>query len=240
MRFRWPIVSAAAFVGLLWAPIALAEPPPDDQEEEEDPPEEPTPETGTFDPDAKPEPPRPELPSPAEDTRPYAGVGSEVAYAERGVGEFGGSLTFALTNDLTSFSADPMVGYYLWDNIELSAIVGVRHLRVNGESSNRFSLALEPSFHLPINDGLFWLVGIGNGVALGNDVDTDPSVDVGYMVSPRTGVQLLVGRSGILNLGARYSAIFSDLETDIAPLEGQAVLAFTNTFDIQAGYTVMF
>jgi hypothetical protein len=53
-------------------------------------------------------------------------------------------------------------------------------------------------------------------------------------------VQILLGRSGLLNLGARYSAVFSDVDTRVGPLEGQAVLAFANTFDIQAGYTVMF
>ena len=248
MPFRW-LISAAL---LVWAPVALAQDPtPDDDEsnDEDDPnPEEstpdqaPTPDTSTFDPDTKPEPPTPELPDPAEDTRNYAGVGSSVAYAERGVGEFGGSAAFALSNNLISLSADPMIGYYLWDNMELSGIVGVRHLTLEDDSSNRFSLTLEPSLHVPINEGVFWNVGLGNGIALGDDVDDDPQVEAGYLLAPRAGIQLMVGRSGLVNVGARYSAIFSSLDANLSPTvdQGMAVLAFANTFDIQAGYTVMF
>ena len=251
MPVRW-LISAAV---LVWAPVALAQDPTDEDDiEQTDPsndqtdpnPEDPTadkaptPDTSTFDPDTKPEPPTPELPNPAEDTRNYAGVGSSVSYAERGVGEFGGSATFALTNNVLSFSADPTLGYFLWDNIQASAILGFRHLTLDDESSNRFSLMVEPSVHVPINEGLFWVVGGGTGLALGDDVDDDPQVEAGWILAPRAGVQLMVGRSGLVNFGARYSAILSSVSADLDELEGVAILAFANTFDIQAGYTVMF
>ena len=99
---------------------------------------------------------------------------------------------------------------------------------------------LEPSLHVPINDGVFWALGLGNGLAIGDDVDDQPDLDAGYILAPRAGVQLMVGRSGLVNLGARYSIIFTDLAGDVAPSNGVAVLAFANTFEIQAGYTVMF
>jgi hypothetical protein len=245
MPYRW-FISAAV---LVWAPVALAqEPTPDDTSNDQNDPdpesptpdEAPTPDTSTFDPDTKPEPPTPELPNPAEDTRNYAGVGSSVAYAERGVGEFGGSATFALTNDVVSFSADPTLGYFLYDNLQASAILGFRHLTLDDNSSNRFSLMVEPSLHVPVNDGVFWVVGVGTGLALGDDVDDDPAVEAGFVVAPRGGIQLMVGRSGLVNFGARYSAILSGVSADVEPLEGVAVLAFANTFDVQAGYTVMF
>jgi hypothetical protein len=228
---RWTIFAA---LGLLPAGFAFAQEPDPNPEpiEGEDP----------NDDDVKPEAPTPDLPNPTEDTVTYAGVGSDTAYSERGVGEFGGSASFALSNDVTNLSADPMIGYFLWDNLQLSGIIGVRHLSVENENSNRFSVMAEPSVHIPITqeDNLFWMGGIGVGAAFGNDVDNDPGIEAGMAFAPRTGVQFLLGRSGLLNLGARYSAVFSDVDTRVGPLQGQAVLAFANTFDIQAGYTVMF
>jgi hypothetical protein len=228
---RWTIFG---LLGMLPAGLALAADP--------DPNPEPIEGEDSRDEDIKPEAPTPDIPNPMEDTIYYAGVGSKTAYSERGVAEFGGSGSFALSNDVTTFSADPMVGYFLWDNLQLSGILGVRHLAVDGEASNRFSVMAEPSVHIPItnDDGLFWVGGLGAGVALGNDVDNDPGLESGFALAPRTGVQILLGRSGLLNLGARYSAVFSDVDTRVGPLEGQTVLAFANTFDIQAGYTVMF
>jgi hypothetical protein len=228
---RWTFF---AVLGLLPAGVAFAADPDPNPEpvEGEDPRDE----------DVKPEAPTPEVPNPAEDAVTYAGVGSNTAYSERGVGEFGGSASFALSNDVLAISADPMVGYFLWDNLQLSGLVGLRHLSVDGQNSDRFSLMAEPSVHIPISndDGLFWVGGLGVGAALGNDVDDDPGVEVGFAMAPRTGVQILLGRSGLLNLGARYSMIFTDAEARVGALEGTTVLAFANTFDVQAGYTVMF
>jgi hypothetical protein len=192
----------------------------------------------TTDPDVKPEAPTPEIPNPAEDLRTYAGVGSGIAYAERGVAEIGGSGSIALSQDLFNVSLDPSIGYFLWDNVELSGQVGVRHITLGDESSNQFSLMAEPSLHFPITDGLFWAGGIGAGVAFLDTSNTD--LDMGFAFAPRTGVQLLLGRSGLLNVGGRYSMVFSDVDANIDAFDGATVLAFQNTFDIQAGYTVMF
>jgi hypothetical protein len=194
----------------------------------------------TFDPDEKPKAPGLKLPNPSEDTVTYAGVGSNFAYSERGTGEFGGSFSFSATSDATQVSADPMVGYFLYDNLQLSGIIGVRHLNVEGASSNRFSVMAEPSLHLPINDGLFWVGGFGAGVAMADSVGPDGALDAGLALAPRTGLQFLIGRSGLLNVGARFSTVLSDLDAEAEPLDGAAVLAFTNAFDVQAGYTVMF
>lgn len=228
---RWTIF---ATLGLLPAGMAFAQEPDPDPEpiEGEDP----------NDDDVIPEAPTPDVPNPVEDTIEYAGVGSQTAYSERGVGEFGGSASFTLSSDVLSLSADPQIGYFLWDNLQLSGILGVRHLSVEDENSNRFSLMVEPSAHIPIsaNDDIFWMGGLGVGAAFGNDVDRDPGLEAGFALAPRTGVQFLLGRSGLLNLGARYSAIFTDVDTNVGPVQGQAVLGFANTFDIQAGYTVMF
>lgn len=184
----------------------------------------------------KPDAPTPQLPSPTVQT--YAGVGSEIAYAAQGVGEFGGSVSFSLAKGVTSISADPSIGYFLWDNLALSATVGVRYLSIEGTTSNQFAFLAEPSVHLPFNDTLFWFAGLGGGVALLDTSNTD--LDTGVALAPRTGLQVLVGRSGLVNLGVRYALFFSEVEGSGGGLGSSSVLAFQDTFDVQAGYTVMF
>jgi hypothetical protein len=195
----------------------------------------------TYNPELKPEPPEVDLPDPRVETRTLAGVGSGVAYASRGVAEAGGALSFSVANDVLAFAADPMIGYFVLDNFQLSGILGYRHVGVEDDSSNQFSLMIEPSVHLPINNSLFWLGGIGAGAVLADNIDNDPDVDAGAALAPRTGIQILVGRSGLVNFGARYSMILTGIDATTAPpLEGAAVVAFANTFDVQAGYTIMF
>jgi len=227
----------AIAVGLIVANTAFAAE-DDDENDVED----------TFDPDLKPEAPMVDVPNPADDVEANAGMGSGIAYARRGTGEFGGSFSFALANDVTNLSADPSIGWFLWDNLELSGIIGVRHTSVAADSvsadmrsqTNQFNFLVEPSAHIPFNDALFWAVGVGGGLALADNVDDDPGLESGFALAPRTGLQFLVGRSGLLNLGGRYTAVFTDIEPEVRPLDGAAVLAFANVFDIQAGYTVMF
>jgi hypothetical protein len=186
----------------------------------------------------KPDAPTPQVPNPAKDVQTYAGVGSDVAYGDRGVGEFGGSLGLSASNDVLNVTADPTVGYFAWDNIEFSAILGGRHLTIENTHANQLSLLVEPSVHLPINDGLFWFGGLGLGAAL---VDTSQNdLVAGFDMAPRTGFQILLGRSGLLDLGARYNMVFSSADVQVTPAGGETLLAFVNTFDLQAGYTVMF
>ena len=192
----------------------------------------------TVDPDPKPTAPRPDVE--LRDPKVYAGVGSNIAYASGGITEASGSIAFSASPGSTTFSADPSIGYFLLDNVQLSGIVGLRHTVVEGDTSSRFSFLAEPSLHFPINDGLFWAGGLGMGVAVTDGLGGGDGVTAGFALAPRTGLQLLVGRSGIMNLGVRYSMIFSDVEADVGPAAGQAVLTFVNTFDAQVGYTVMF
>jgi hypothetical protein len=238
--FTW----TTAIVGSLTvANVAFA----DDEESEDS--------TGTgndlgdsLDEDNKPDAPMVDIPDPTDEVEALAGVGSDISYATRGTGEFGGSFSFALANDVTHLSADPSIGWFLWDNLEASFIIGVRHTSVSADSvsedmrseTNQISFLLEPSAHIPFNDALFWAVGMGGGLALADNVDDDPQLESGFALAPRTGLQFLIGRSGLLNLGGRYTMVLTNVEPEVNALDGAAVLAFANVFDIQAGYTVMF
>lgn len=186
----------------------------------------------------QPEPPSPEVPG-RDDVRSYAGMGSGIAYAEAGVAEFGGSASLSAGTDFTSVAADPMIGYFPWDNVELSAIIGVRILNLEDTTRSQYTALLEPSLHIPVGDTFFIFGGIGAGLGV---APTPDQTYTGFALAPRLGGQFLVGRSGLLNLGARYSMTFAsaDVDTDLGPFVGNAVLAFVNTFDVQAGYTVMF
>ena len=55
-----------------------------------------------------------------------------------------------------------------------------------------FGAMLEPSYHLPVSDRLFVFLGIGFGLRYAED----PGVD--FALRPKLGVDILVGRSGIL------------------------------------------
>jgi hypothetical protein len=183
-----------------------------------------------------PTPPRP--PSPDEDADQYAGVGSTSAYSEAGVVELGGSLSFSGGNQSTSVAADPFIGYFLWDNLQASLIVGTRWNNNNGANSTRFSVVLEPSFHYPFSRYVFGFAGVGVGMASANPAIDDTTF--GTAIAPRAGVQFLVGRSGLINVGVRQVLTFVDANDAIDPYQGRTVLAFTNSFDGQVGYTVMF
>jgi opacity protein-like surface antigen len=186
----------------------------------------------------KPDAPDVDVPNLVEDVKTYAGVGSNTAYGEQGVVELGGSFGLSAAQNSFAVSADPFIGYFVVDNIELGATLGVRHASVGGENSNQFALLVEPSFHVPINDGFHYFIGLGIGAALVDTSVTDS--ELGLALAPRTGVQFLIGRSGILNVGGRYSVVLSDVDSAVNLGGGETVLAFRNTFDLQAGYTIMF
>lgn len=191
--------------------------------------------------DPVPTPPRPDLPQ--EQPVEQAGVGGKVAYSEAGVIEAGGNFGLSLANDYMSFVADPTIGYFLWDNVQGSVILGVQYANIAGASQTRLSLVFEPSFHYPFTDTFFGFIGAGIGAAMVNPALTTPEgeqIGFGTALAPRFGVQLLVGRSGLMNIGARQVLTFVDVDTDVSSYGGQTVLAFSNVFQLQAGYTVMF
>lgn len=163
-------------------------------------------------------------------------------YATQGINELGGSMAFSFSPTVTSFSADPSYGYFVLDNVEMSLILGYQHLNIeDSDATNRLSAIVEPSVHGPFGDSdIFWALGTGFGVAGTDSLSDDGSWQAGWVLAPRGGLQFLVGQSGMLNLGVRYSIVVSNVDADVNITGGQAVVNFTNTFDVQTGFTVMF
>ncbi|MEZ4433627.1 MAG: hypothetical protein R3F65_14560 [bacterium] len=174
-------------------------------------------------------PPPTELPPPQDDNDPtppaakpqgpkagiteQAGIGGTQAYGRAGVLELGGSIGFTTGEGFSQFRATPSIGWFFADNLQLSALLGVRYnsqdFSVGGVdetvSSTSLSLVVEPSYHLPFSDTVFGFLGIGVGVGYfipdDNAIDEDggeAEAEAGLLVSPRLGMNFLVGRSGIL------------------------------------------
>jgi len=76
------------------------------------------------------EPPPPAVPHPqtANGIVEDAGTGSSKAYARAGVLELGGFGNLAVANNFTSIQIAPTIGWFIIDNLELSAIFGLNYV----------------------------------------------------------------------------------------------------------------
>jgi hypothetical protein len=148
-----------------------------------------------------------------------AGVGSPIGYARESVIELGGTLALTHRSETTDFRLSPSIGYFIVDNLELTLFPELQLTDVSGETDVRIAGTLEPSYHVPLTEEtLFAFVGIGVGVSYAED----PGVDVFFR--PKVGMDVLIGRSGILK-----PAIFLDIGANDGLTAG----------GLEAGFTVM-
>ena len=158
-----------------------------------------------------------------------AGVGGAVAYGRRGVLELGGSAGFTAATDFTQISVSPSIGWFLMDNFEVSAIMGLNYASADDNSRTLFTGVVEPSFHIPFSNTLFGFVGLGAGIGYVE------GPGAGFALAPRLGANILVGRSGILT-----PAAFLQYTTHDATQTPQGtLLAVSTSVGMQVGYTVM-
>lgn len=142
---------------------------------------------------AQPEPDEVPAPCPPDDV---------TAYGEEGVYEVGGSVGFFWNDPEFTVSVSPSFGVFLLEYFEISAIVDLEY--VNDEDpdtgersgSTTVSAVIEPSYHLPLDEGLYFLTGLGVGVGYDGEI-------VGLELIPRVGLNIAIGRSGILTPAAR-------------------------------------
>ncbi len=155
------------------------------------------------------------------------GVGSDLAYASRSVVEVGGVLAFRHQSKTTNFRLSPSVGYFFIDNLELTLFpeLVITRIAADGDEAGEgaqtdwsVGVVLEPSYHMPFNDRLFAFAALGVGLNFAED----PGVDL--LFRPRLGLDVLVGRSGILK-----PAAFMDVGVN----DGLSAGGF------EAGFTVM-
>ena len=159
-----------------------------------------------------------------------AGVGGVVGYGRAGVLELGGSAGFAFAKDYRSMNFSPSVGWFLADNLEISAILSIENIKNFDDSSTLWSALLEPSYHVPLNRSMFVFAGIGAGAAHVSALGT------GFAVAPRLGMNFMVGRSGVLTPSISYT--YTTIEAETMGDE-VTVVALTSSTRFNVGYTAM-
>lgn len=159
-----------------------------------------------------------------------AGIGGQTAYGRIGVLELGGSAGFAMSSGFTQIDIAPTIGYFIADNLEVSAMLGLSYVEAGDQDATLLRLIAEPSYHLPFNNRTFGFFGLGAGVA---HVE---NLGFGFAVAPRIGANFLVGRSGILTpaLSYQYTTHSAD-----AMAEGTTLLQVSSQVVANVGYTVM-
>ncbi|MDQ3031837.1 MAG: hypothetical protein M3Y87_05420 [Myxococcota bacterium] len=162
-----------------------------------------------------------------------AGVGGTIAYGRQGVIELGGSVGLYWAQHLFQFNVSPQLGVFVTDNFQISAIVDVRYANTEDGDGNRtdstaFTFLAEPSYHLPVAETLFIFGGLGLGPAYNG-------LDAGFALQPRVGVNVLVGRSGIIT--PSVSLLYNT--SGIRQVEDVTLLENSISTALNVGYSVM-
>lgn len=162
-----------------------------------------------------------------------AGVGGTTAYARAGVLELGGQVGLNISSASTNLTIAPTIGWFFADNIQISGIIGYRYnnVSVGGISADSHDLQIlaEPSYHLPFSRTLFGFVGVGMGLSYNS------ANGAGFALAPRLGVNIAVGRSGILTPAAQFQYSTNDaIQTPNGTL-----VAVSAAYGFNVGYTVM-
>lgn len=160
-----------------------------------------------------------------------AGVGGEVGYGRAGVLELGGSAGFSFASDYRSMNFSPTIGWFVADNLQISAILSLANIKTGDNSATLWSALLEPSYHLPFTRSVFGFVGFGAGAAHVSGLGT------GFAVAPRIGANFMVGRSGVLTPSLSYQ--YTTIESEMMGPSDVTVVALTSAVRFNVGYTAM-
>ena len=122
-------------------------------------------------------------------------------YAEKGATELGGSIDGSWRAEQFNLRLSPFAGYFIRDRVELTAIGALDYENVRADDGTRdgtlaASLALEPSYHLPLSSSTFLFGGLGLGIAEEDDKSA-------FELVPRLGLNIEVGRSGVFSPAVR-------------------------------------
>jgi hypothetical protein len=240
---RFPLLlSALAMIAFAAPAVAMAQDttPEDTDKPDHDPDETPAtpgatapPNDGDLPPPQSDDDPAPEVAAPGVPPGgivKQAGIGGPIGYGRAGVLELGGSAGFTLATDLTQLNVSPSVGWFLADNFQISAILGVTHVGTDQDSSTFLTGLVEPSYHLPFNRSTFGFFGLGVGASWVEDLGG------GFAMAPRLGANVMVGRSGVLTPSVSWQYTTHDTE------EGQdetTLVAVSSALRLNIGYTVM-
>ena len=120
-------------------------------------------------------------------------------YAKAGVWEMGGALSFITGKSLQQVGLAPTAGYFVIDYVEISLLPQFDYAQTAGSSGKtRLVLLVEPSWHMQLKGALFLFFGSGFGTAY------EKASGTGLALAPRTGINVLIGGNGVVNVGFEY------------------------------------
>jgi len=125
-----------------------------------------------------------------------AGVGGPIPYGAQGTLEVGGAGLIWADDDAMWAHLRPFVGWFFLDGLQLTymnELVFTYGAAQEIELSSTWTL--EPSVHVPLVERLWLAVGVGGGVLYNG-------VEAGAIGTARLGIDLLIGRSGMLHIHA--------------------------------------
>ncbi|MBI2389811.1 MAG: hypothetical protein HYV09_09485 [Deltaproteobacteria bacterium] len=150
-------------------------------------------------------------------------------FAQRNVLELGGSVSYVKSNAFTQIGATPTFGWFVIEYMQVSILPSVEYVKTfSAPGEARYSLLLEPSFHFLLAGPVFLFFGAGTGAVY------EKETGMGLAVAPRTGLEVLVGGSGVLKL----ATTFVYTATRRTAIEDGTNEPHTSTFGLQAGYAV--
>ena len=177
-------------------------------------------------PEAAPPPAPPPMTDP--DPQPLAPI-PRSRYGQAGSFEAGASLGFTSAEEAAGGNLTPHIGWFVGQNLELSALLGLHYVRASGQDATLVSALVEPSYHLPFGRTTFGFLGLGLG---GSYVE---EAGLGFALAPRVGANILLGRSaGLLTPSLAYQYSTSDTRaTD------DGMLVVTSALSANLGYSLV-
>jgi hypothetical protein len=170
-----------------------------------------------------------------------SGLAQEKSFAQKGVVELGGSVSFSSrtavyngsTNGdaFTTLSIQPYLGYFVTDKFELGLNpLGLTYMSQGSSNATQIGIFLAPSYNFITTSGKLFpfiegLIGYSSQTSTGS---TDRS---GLSYGGRTGIKVPVGGSGLLNISVQYLMITLNRS-------GSTSRNGENDLAIAAGFTV--
>lgn len=122
-----------------------------------------------------------------------AGVGGPVPYAAANVLETGGTASLSIDDLSAAGVLRPYVGWFPVDGFELTYANDLAFRYAGDQIQAAFAATVEPSGHFPVAPRLWIALGCGLGILWNGS-------DAGFEAVPRVGLDVLVGRSGMLHV----------------------------------------
>jgi hypothetical protein len=234
MEILMRIASKAIFTSLVLAAFAVPAFADDDTSKTAPPTPPPALPAPQSDDDPAPKVASPDVALPPGGVVEQAGVGGVIGYGRAGVLELGGSAGLMIAPDFRNVNVSPSIGWFVADNLELSAILGVSHIKAGDESATVWSALVEPSYHLPFNRTTFGFLGLGVGAAYVSELGA------GLAVAPRIGANFLVGRSGVLTPSLSYEYTTHNVDSvSTGDMKDVTLVSVSSALRINVGYTAM-